>query len=49
MLPEFLQSALLIADEEAQQSLPLQADDNSGHKKANQGDQDCHSYEHTVG
>lgn len=31
MLPEFLQGALLIGEEEAQQSLPLQKDDYGGY------------------
>lgn len=48
-LPEFLQRALLVVKEKAKQCLPLQNDDKSGCQEADQGDQDCHSNEHTVG
>lgn len=47
--PEFLQGALLIGEEQAQQSLPLQKDDCGGYQKADQGDQDRHSNDHAVG
>lgn len=46
--PEFLQGALLIGEEEAQQSLPLQKDEYGRYQKAEQGNQDCHSNGHTV-
>lgn len=47
--PEFLQSALLVGEEEAQQSLPLR-DDHSGYdQEAEQGHQNGHSDDHAVG
>lgn len=49
MSPEFLQGALLIGEEQSQQSLPLQKDDDGGHQEADQGNQDCHGNDHTVG
>lgn len=49
LLPEFLQGAFLVGEEEAQQSLPLQKDDRAGYQEADQGDQDRHGDDHAVG
>lgn len=47
--PEFLQSALLVGEEQAQQGFPLQENDHAGEQQAEQGDQDRHGDDHAVG
>lgn len=47
--PEYLQRALLIGEEEAQQSLPLHKDDDGDRQQAGQRDQYRHGDDCTIG
>lgn len=47
--PEFLQRALLIGEEEAQQSLPLHEDGDGDCQEAGEGDQYHHGDDGAIG